>query len=368
MNELVEQQKLLDLLEKLSQAVEDILLTGLTAASDSTRETLDQAFREASRMGLLRLGSTLRVASEEIGTFIRNEDTFSPKRLSFFLNRAWMLSRGMIHAITTQDDEQWQSLTWSPQGSKVEVLEVVTLGVSKRVVPGAFCAFEFRLRSVKETNDYPANTPFIWSCVFPMKPGAEVAPEGYLLLSQKQKFRASDFLDKKVILIEDALVVPGDTAKRITLVDSSKVTCQDAFEDWEQFAGWDIEAALERLRSYTPGPFDLDVELQEEVILNDWTIEKPIKKEQDRMMLYPIYSDGLIFHAQVPISGDTVLQQSMDDLRKEKDKPPLFALMHYEMCRLVLQPLAVLRKEGPQQLGLSRTNIGAAELVRSMKF
>lgn len=368
MNDLQERQRLLDLLDKLSQAVEDILLTGLTAASDASRQTLDQAFKEASQIGLLRLGSTLRVASEEIGAFIRHDESFSPKRLSFFLNRAWMLSQGMIHATTTHDEAQWQALTWSPQGKPVEALEVVTLGVSKRVVPSVFCAFEFRLRLITETDDLPENTPLIWSCVFPMKPGVELAPEGYLHLTQKQDFRAADFLDHKMMRIESAQVIEGSPACRITLDASSKVIAQDPFDEWDRYQSWDSEAALKRLQAYMPGPFDLDVELQEEVILSDWTIGEPIKKEHERMILYPIAAAGLLFHAPVPVSSDTVLRQAMDNLRQQESRSPLFALMHYEMCRLVLQPLAVIGEKGPTQLALSKTTTGAADLVRSMKF
>lgn len=366
MNDPKDQQRLLDLLGKLSQAVEDILLTGLTAASDSSRYTLDQAFKEASQIGLLRLGSTLRVASEEIGAFIRQDPSFSAKRLSFFLNRAWMLSQGMIHAITTQDEDQLEALTWSPQGQKVEALEVVTLGVSKRVVPGVFCAFEFRLRLIHATDDLPENTPLIWSSVFPMKAGVEIAPEGYLHLTQKQNFKAADFLERKVVRVENAQVIAGTPASRIMLDADSTVSAGDPFKEWDRFNGWDSAAALARLQAYAPGPFDLDIELQEEVILHDWAIGEP--SQQDRMMLYPIAANGLVFHAQVGLSPDATLQTALDDLRKQDSRPPLFALMHYEMCRLVLQPLAVIEGKGPKQLGLSKTSTGAADLVRSMKF
>lgn len=89
-----DRSKLASLLDKLAGAVEELLLTGLTTASQSTRQTLDVSFREASRLRLLRLSSTLRVANEELGRFTRNESEFSSKRLSFFLNRAWLLARG----------------------------------------------------------------------------------------------------------------------------------------------------------------------------------------------------------------------------------------------------------------------------------
>ena len=56
---------LLSLLDELRGAVEELLNTGLTAASKSTVERVDVSFKEASRMRLLRLGSTLRIANDE---------------------------------------------------------------------------------------------------------------------------------------------------------------------------------------------------------------------------------------------------------------------------------------------------------------
>ncbi|HXU01309.1 MAG TPA: hypothetical protein VN903_09970, partial [Polyangia bacterium] len=57
---------LLPLLDDLGGAVEDLLLTGLTTASEATLQKIDVAFREASRRRLLRLSAALRVANEEI--------------------------------------------------------------------------------------------------------------------------------------------------------------------------------------------------------------------------------------------------------------------------------------------------------------
>ena len=94
-----DRKKLETMLDQLGKAVEDLLLTGLTTASETTRQTLQVAFQEASRLKLLRLGSTLRVANEELGRFTRNDADFSGRRFSFFLNRAWMLGKGLAHAL-----------------------------------------------------------------------------------------------------------------------------------------------------------------------------------------------------------------------------------------------------------------------------
>src|SRR5213592_2221603 len=99
-----DRRKLPALLDELARAVEELLLSGLTTASEATRQTLNVSFQEASRMRLLRLGSTLRVANEELGRFTRNEPDFSRKRMTFFLNRTWLLSHGLARALREKDE------------------------------------------------------------------------------------------------------------------------------------------------------------------------------------------------------------------------------------------------------------------------
>ena len=57
--------KLTSILEQLVNAVEELLLSGLTTASDATKQTLSMAMQEAARFRLLRLGSTLRIATDD---------------------------------------------------------------------------------------------------------------------------------------------------------------------------------------------------------------------------------------------------------------------------------------------------------------
>ena len=106
--------KLTTVLELLSGAVEELLLGGLTTASESTRQTLDVAMQEAARFRLLRLGSSLRAAAEELGRFHRQDPAFSRRRLTFFLSRSWLLGRGISHALQTGDEKEYDRLTWSP--------------------------------------------------------------------------------------------------------------------------------------------------------------------------------------------------------------------------------------------------------------
>ena len=91
---------LASMLSRVTMAVEDLLLTGLSAASAASREALSLSFEAASRMRFLRLGFTLRVATEELGRFTRNDPSFSRRRYGFFLNRAWVLARGAFHVMS----------------------------------------------------------------------------------------------------------------------------------------------------------------------------------------------------------------------------------------------------------------------------
>jgi hypothetical protein len=144
-----ERKQLLSLLDELGGAVEELLLAGLTTASKSTVERLDVTFKEASRMRLLRLGGTLRIANEEISRFTTGSQQFSARRLAFFLGRAWLLAGAMRAAIEANDDAALARVTAVPANTPIERVRVVVLGVSKRVVPGAFAGFDFRLRAVE---------------------------------------------------------------------------------------------------------------------------------------------------------------------------------------------------------------------------
>src|SRR5437660_12604105 len=90
-----ERSKLQTVLDQLAGAVEELLLSGLTTASEATRQTLSVALQEAARFRLLRLGSTLRGTMEELGRYTKQDPLFSRRRLTFFLNRSWLLSRGL---------------------------------------------------------------------------------------------------------------------------------------------------------------------------------------------------------------------------------------------------------------------------------
>src|ERR1043165_4031299 len=125
-----QQNQLLALLGELAGAVEELLLAGLTTASKSTIERIDVTYKEASRMKLLRLGSTLRIVSEEISRFTTGAEQFSSRRLAFFLGRTWTLINGIRRAIEKNDDSLLARLLSMAATQPLELLKLVTLGVS----------------------------------------------------------------------------------------------------------------------------------------------------------------------------------------------------------------------------------------------
>jgi hypothetical protein len=364
-----EQKQLVSLLDELSKAVEELLLAGLTAVSKSTVERLDVSFKEASRMKLLRLGSTLRIANEEIVRFNTGAPQFSARRLAFFLGRAWLLASAMRRAIEASDAASLNRLQVTPPARPVEALRVVTLGVAKRVVPGSFASFDFRLRAVGAAGPVTDGEPLIWSCVFPLRKDLDLPAEAFLHLPQKQKFKPSILLEKKVVEVTHCAVSaqPGG-ATRLSLGEQSTVMLGEAYADWSSLLSWDMREAADRLEQHRPSPLDLEIELQEEVFVADWHPGE-LRETSDGYDLLPIESRFLPFEARLDHgpSGkparDVVLKMA-----EKKRRPPIFGIAHYELCRLMLQPLATLGKDGIEYLTVSPDKISQAELVKAMKF
>jgi hypothetical protein len=361
--------KLAAVLAQLSSAVEELLLSGLTTASAATRQTLSAAMQEAARFRLLRLGSTLRTANEELARFTAHDTSFSKKRLTFFLSRAWLLGRGLSHALQNGDEQEYDRLTWSPPTQPLAKVEVVCVGVVKRVAVGAFVAFDFRFRVASDQGLVKTDQSLSWSCVFPLKPGLEIPPEGFLHLPQRQKFTPFLMLDRKSIIIEKANLIVEASGARLSLTDQSTVTLGKAFSDWSRFLTWSVQHAVERIRQHSVGPLDLDTELQEEVVLNDYQIGSPVEGDSPGQTVYPITSDKLTFDAIVSSHADgKSLREHLDALRELKtSRPPLYGLMHYERCRLILQVLTTFNPE-PDYLTISKQNINKAALLKAMSF
>lgn len=358
--------KLLAQLDALCHSVEDIVFSGMTAASQTTGDRLQVAFQEVSKMRLLRLSSTLKVAVEEIHRFNRQDSSFSAKRLNFFLNRAWIISHGLKQAIQRNDEAHWQALTWNPANQPLDRLEAVTLGVSKRIVKGAFCAFEYRLRSVGQHPQFAPGTAFIWSAVFPLQQQTELDAEAFLFLDQKQKFRPIDLLGERSFILTQLIQSGAAPPYRITLTTASTVTLQTAFTDWQAWATWDKKQVYRRLLQHNPSPYELDIELQEEICLPNWQLGEPVYRPAEQVYYYPLRAERLLF--QMPVAADdTVMQHSLQQAGQLTEKPPLFGLLHYESCQLRLQPLSLLKLPKPKQLALADSHKSVAEILRQLK-
>jgi len=364
-----EQPALKKLLQELMLAVEELLLTGLIAATDKTKHSLAVSFQNASKHKLLRLGSTLRIAVEEIGRYTKNDESFSRRRFSFFLNRAWMLAKGMLNALEEKDEQRWRQLTWRGGGTKVDALQLVTMGVLKKVVPNAFVAFEFRLRAV---TDHPqANIEkgqsLTWSNVYPIQPNADIPAEAYLHLPLPQKFKATEFLKGHAFQLGPLGL--SDEGRISLLPDTQLQVDAKPFSAWADFLHWDSAASKQRLDEYQPGPFDLDVEMQEEIVVENWRVGEAEELTREQLQLFPIITDAATYYCALGSGPENdFFRDSLLKLNKKKLKAPMFGVMHYESCRLMFQPLSLIKEDGPEQLMLSKETFDQAALVRALKF
>lgn len=364
-----EKRQLVSLLDELRKAVEELLFAGLTAASQATVERIGMSFKEASRMKLLRLGSILRAVNEEISRFTTGSKSFSSRRLAFFLGRAWLLSTAMRDAIDRKDDDALNRLQATAPAQPVEKINLVTLGVVKRVVEGTFTSFEFRLRAVADAGPVKKGDALVWSFIFPPPPDAKMPAEAFLHLPQKQKFKPAVLVEKNVVEVTKCAVSrqAGNVA-RLVLGDASEVKPGVAFKDWSSLLSWDVKQAAARLEQHKPTPMDLEVELQEEVYLPEWEAEEP-KKSEDGYDVLPVRAGLLPFEVRLDrgLSGVPVREQ-MKKLAGKKSRPPIYGVGHYEACRFLLQPLSVLEKDGIEYLTISQDKVSQAELVKAMKF
>jgi hypothetical protein len=241
--------------------------------------------------------------------------------------------------------------------------------VVKRVVPGAFASFEFRLRARGAAGPVGDKEPLIWSCVFPLRADLDLPSEAFLHLPQKQKFKPSLLLEKKVIHIEKCAVSvqPGGAA-RLLLGDSSIVTAGDESADWSSLVEWDMARAAARLQQHRPTPMDLEIELQEEVMISDWQ-PGDLRETEEGYDLLPVEAGNMAFELRLDRgpSGEP-LRGVMIKMAEKKRRPAIFGVAHYESCQVILQPLSTFGKNGIEYLTVAPDKISQAELVKAMKF
>ncbi len=364
-----DKQKLIPLLDRLIRSIEGLIHGGLTVASESTRQILAVSFQEASRIGLLRLGSTLRAANDELGRFTGSDPDFSSRRLIFFLNRSWLLSHAIKRALVANDDEQLMKLLWVPERKPIDSLEVVTLGTAKKVTK-TIISFDFYLRTVSESSLGPAGQKVIWTCMFPANPTAPIPPEGYLHLPQKQKFNAVIFLEPRVIEIKSAFVSASPLgAYRLMLDNDSTVNGGEVFSGWSTFLSWSPRPILNSIRAHKTGPLDLEIELLDEVVLPQWSVGAEPIGETDERTYYPLQSGSLDFHLALSKKDSDESKMILSQLSaKVKGSASLFGLLHFESCKLLFQPLSLIKLDKPTHLQISDKKIDKAALLKALRF
>ncbi|MBK9753456.1 MAG: hypothetical protein IPO88_08115 [Nannocystis sp.] len=371
-----EQKKLAALLEELARAIEDLVRTGLTSATEATRQKLDVSFKEASRMKLLRLGATLRYVNEEVGRFLAHSEAFSAKRFVFFTHRAWLLARGLAEALAAKNDRVLARLsgTGARDPLPVRSIDVVTLGVFARTVQNT-CTFEFRLRVVKAEDPALVGRSLVFGLVFGRK-SADITAEAFLHLPQPQKYHPKIFSERMVLTVTGAAIALDERGGgRLLLGPKGTVTQQGKLAGgWEPYLEWQMGPALARARALVPSPLDLPNELQEEVVLADWSCKEDRARATPERRIFAVTAAGLELDAVVSTGADgKTLAGHLEAHAKRKPsaaKPPapLYGLVHYELGRLVLTPLATLGPDGPLHLMLSNEKINLSALLGSLQL
>lgn len=371
-----EQKKLAGLLDDLARAIEDLIRTGLTSATQATRDKLDVSFKEASRMKLLRLGTTLRYVNEEVGRFLADSQDFSARRFVFFTHRAWLLARGLAEALKERNDRVLIRLSGASARDPIPVrsLDLITLGVFARSVQST-CTFDFRLRVLAADDPALVGRSLIFGLVFGRK-SLDIAAEAFLHLPQPQKYLPKLFTERKIVTVTGAAIVPDERGGGRLLIGPRGAATQQAHAPgtWEPYLAWDIHAALARAQTHLPSPLDLPNELQEEVFLTDWTCHEDPARATPERRVFIVTSLGLEFDAIVATGAEgKTLATHFNLFAKRPPNPskppaPLYGLVHYELGRLVLTPLATISSDGPLHLMLSTAKINLTALLGSLQL
>ncbi len=361
---------LVPVLEELARTVEGLIASGLTTASAATKSKLDASFKEASRLKLLRLATSLRYVGDELARFLADSEHFSARRLAFFANRTWLISRGLLEAIEESDGPALARLLMTTAPVPVKALELAVLGVQKRALVDGSAAFEFRMITLEELPGVPRGRRLVWSCVFGAKKG--VPAEAFLHLPQPQKFLPKLLLDKTRILVTDAAVSLDEHGYgRLMLGPKSTVKAGKPFKGWDDLVTWDRPGVVDRLRRHPVSPLDLEVELQVEMVVPEWELgaaaPNPYRPEQ---LVFPMTAGALSIDVVCSTGPDgRELSEALRAYAKPRAKrPPLFGVMHVEMGRMLLQPLTVFGDDGPRHLMISDDNIDLASLMKTLDF
>ncbi|MDB4962851.1 MAG: hypothetical protein JWP01_2850 [Myxococcales bacterium] len=361
---------LVPVLEELARTVEGLVASGLTTASAATRQKLDASFKEASRLKLMRLATSLRYVGDELGRFLDDSEQFSGRRFVFFVTRTWLICRGLLEAIREDDRGALGRLLLSSPSMPVRALRLAVIGVQKRALLDGSAAFDFRMVTLDEQGGVPRGARLVWSCVFGRKPG--VPAEAFLHLPQAQKFAPKLLLDRTEILVTDAAVhLDEHSSGRLMLGPTSTVKPGKKLVDWDGLVHWDRDRVATRWGRHPISPLDLEIELQDEAVVTEWELGAPAANPyRPEQQVFPLDADGLELDAVCSTGPDgRELMAALKGLAKPgTTRPPLYGLLHVEMGRLVFQPLTVFGEDGPEYLMISGENIDLASLMKTMDF
>lgn len=350
-----EREALLPVLGDLSAACEELVSTGLSAATGATVAKLDAAFQEAARKKLGRLAASLRYTTDELGRHVARSEEFSASRLVLFLHRSWMIAEGLRRAIRTGDEATWQRLVGGAGTAPVALPSVtaVVLGVAKRASRTSG-AFEFRMR---EWGGDRHGQPLVWSFVFARK-SSDLPVEAWLHLPQPQKFEPRTLLQPGPVTFTQVAIGGG----RLQLGPKATVTVGATPVDLGPFVGFDRRVAADRVRAWTVSPLDLEVELQEEAWLEGYSLGEPT--DRDGARIWPIAWQGLTLEARVPPGEEGAeLEKNLRALQQAKSPPAMFGLLHYAACRFEWSPLSVLEHGKIRSLVIGSTTIDKKKLL-----
>jgi hypothetical protein len=186
-------------------------------------------------------------------------------------------------------------------------------------------------------------------------------------LDQPQKFRPSLLLSTPV-RISGAAISFGNGPARLVLAPESRVEKVARDPELQRFCTWDRAAAAERLRSHEASPLDLDVELEEEIVLQGWSLGQREPEQLGERHVYPLTAGGVEYTAVVSDGAEgEALGKALERLRHESAPPPLFALLHCELGRLIVRPLSLLDGGWPTHLMLGKSRSGARALYSALK-
>jgi hypothetical protein len=200
----------------------------------------------------------------------------------------------------------------------------------------------------------------------------QVPAEAFLHLPQPQKFTPKLLLDPTEILVTDAAVALDEHGGgRLMLGPKSTVKPGRELATWDGLLAWDRARVVRRLRHHPISPLDLEVELQEDVVVTDWQLGAPAANPyRPDQQVFPLTAGGLELDAicSTGRDGGELMTALRGFVKPRAKRPPLYGLMHFEMGRLVFQPLTVFGDGGPRHLMISGENIDLASLMKTLDF